>query len=51
VQHRICRLTGLTNGTWYTVTLGVWLYSILVPTDTIRALATGQQVHLPVVLR
>ncbi len=44
-------LTGLTNGTWYTVTLEAMLNATPFLTDTITTLATDQQIYLPVVIR
>jgi hypothetical protein len=44
-------LTGLTNGTWYDITLEAQLDSTTFLTDTIRAMATDDFVFLPVVIK
>jgi len=49
---RAYTLTGLTNYTWYTVTLNAMLDSIPFLTDTVRVMPTaGSKVYLPIVLR
>ncbi len=48
---RAYTLTGLTNYTWYTVTLNSMLGSTPFLTDTVRVMPTDISVYLPLVLR
>jgi hypothetical protein len=48
---RAYTLTGLTNYTWYTVTLNAMLDSIPFLTDTVRVMPTDWLVYLPLVLK
>ncbi|MFQ6100384.1 MAG: DUF2961 domain-containing protein [Anaerolineae bacterium] len=48
---RAYTLTGLSNGTWYTVTLSAMLESSAFLTDTVRAMPAGIFVYLPLALR
>ena len=48
---RAYTLTGLTNGTWYTVTLSAMLESTAFLTDTASAMPAEIFVYLPLVLR
>jgi hypothetical protein len=48
---RAYTLTGLTNYTWYTVTLNAMLDSTPFLTDTVRVMPTDRLVYLPLVLR
>lgn len=48
---RSYRLTGLTNYTWYTVTLNAMVADTALLSDTIRAMPTDIAVHLPLVVR
>jgi len=48
---RAYTLTGLTNYTWYTVTLNGMLGSTPFLTDTVRVMPTDIFVYLPLVLR
>ena len=48
---RATSLTGLTNYTWYTVTLNAMLESTPFLTDTVRVMPTDRFVYLPLVRR
>jgi hypothetical protein len=48
---RAYTLTGLTNYTWYTVTLSAMLGETPVLSDTVRVMPTDRFVYLPLVLR
>ncbi len=48
---RAYTLTGLTNYTWYTVTLNATLGSTSFLTDTVRAMPTDRFVYLPLICR
>ena len=48
---RACSLTGLTNYTWYTVTLNAMLGSTPFLTDTVKIMPSDIFVYLPLVLR
>jgi hypothetical protein len=48
---RVYTLTGLTNYTWYTVTLSTLLESMSVLSDTVRFMPTDRLVYLPVILK
>jgi len=48
---RAYTLTGLTNYTWYTVTLNAMLDSTPLLTDTVRVMPTDIFVYLPIVLK
>ena len=48
---RAYTLTGLTNYTWYTVTLNAMLDSTAFLTDTVRVMPTDISIYLPLVLR
>ncbi|HDQ73498.1 MAG TPA: hypothetical protein ENN19_15595 [Chloroflexi bacterium] len=48
---RAYTLTGLTNYTWYTVTLSAMLETTPILSDTVRVMPTDRFVYLPLVLR
>ncbi len=48
---RAYSLTGLTNYTWYTVTLSAMLDSTPFLNDTVRVMPTDRLVYLPMIVR
>ena len=48
---RVYTLTGLTNYTWYTVTLSAMVDTMPIMTDTVRVMPTDMFVYLPLTLK